>query len=146
MPYKYLEKNREYMRKYRKLHPDKFRESQLKYKHSIKGRIATIKERHKLRDRVIFALGSRCVRCGFNDKRALQIDHLNGNGTKERKKYNSLKLYYLHVLKNLTDYQLLCANCNWIKRSEKHEYPHSIDYLTVMNINSVSIIEEGDKE
>ena len=68
-------------------------------------------------------LGTRCTICGFNDIRALQIDHRNGGGNKERKTiFRSPRQFYKAVI---TDggqkYQLLCANCNQIKRIEQRE-------------------------
>ncbi|MDG7005258.1 MAG: hypothetical protein JRN73_09990 [Nitrososphaerota archaeon] len=67
-------------------------------------------------------LGSKCVRCGFSDFRALQIDHVNGGGRSEARRLAGVA-YYLHVLDHINDgtYQLLCANCNWIKRAENEE-------------------------
>lgn len=68
-------------------------------------------------------LGNKCVRCGFNDPRALQIDHKNNDGYKQRKEMNVRKFHKILLtmateeLKN--KYQLLCANCNWIKKHEK---------------------------
>lgn len=57
--------------------------------------------------------------------RALQIDHINGGGIKERVLYNT-KDYHRLVLASLENkelkYQLLCANCNWIKRHENQEW------------------------
>ena len=72
----------------------------------------------KLRETVLLALGNKCCLCGFSDTRTLQIDHINGGGVKEKKEITST--YYIHVLKEFESgskkYQLLCANCNWIKR------------------------------
>lgn len=63
-----------------------------------------------------------CFRCGFTDWRALQIDHLNGGGHKERTaSKNSQKVLLSNILNNPEKYQLLCANCNWIKRYENKE-------------------------
>jgi hypothetical protein len=71
------------------------------------------------RKRVLAKLGGKCVRCGFDDWRALQVDHVVDHG-------NGLTSYevYLDVLENGTcdgEYQCLCANCNWIKRYENKE-------------------------
>lgn len=69
-----------------------------------------------LRRKVFDLLGRVCVKCGFSDARALQVDHINNNGTEERKIYKGQKMYR-HVLKMKgVGYQTLCANCNWIKR------------------------------
>lgn len=79
--------------------------------------------RQERRQKVIELLGSICVKCGFSDARALQIDHVNGGGNRERIELGSNPALYSKILKQGTSgYQLLCANCNWIKRSEKQEY------------------------
>jgi len=69
--------------------------------------------------------GIKCRNCGITDMRVLQFDHINGNGKKERKKFkchSTLQLYYYklpHLAKQ--NLQVLCANCNWIKRHERKE-------------------------
>ncbi len=78
----------------------------------------------KLRLATIEALGGKC-KCGFSDVRALQIDHINGGGSKERKNRTFKGNFHNHVLRSFlageNKYQLLCANCNWIKRFENKE-------------------------
>ena len=82
---------------------------------------------HGIRSVVLARFGNRCVRCGFSDPRALQIDHINGNGRKDVKRYGS-QTTFIRALANMPDrelysrYQLLCANCNWIKRFENEEW------------------------
>lgn len=72
---------------------------------------------------IIDLLGGVCVICGFDDQRALQFDHVHGDGKNDKKK--SRHAYLTYVLKSVTakegKFQLLCANCNWIKRFENHE-------------------------
>jgi hypothetical protein len=75
----------------------------------------------EMRRRAIEILGGKCVRCGFSDPRALQIDHVNGGGTKEIRVIQNFGIYRKILDGNTSDYQLLCANCNWIKRAENHE-------------------------
>lgn len=69
----------------------------------------------------IKAMGGKCVRCGFADARALQFDHVEACG-KARK--GTLDICY-DVLHGEAGgwIQLLCANCNWIKRWEAAEVP-----------------------
>lgn len=77
-----------------------------------------------MRKDLIDFMGGKCIKCGFKDIRALQIDHVNGGGKKEHKNnllLKSPKTYKEHITKNRGDYQLLCANCNWIKRHENQE-------------------------
>lgn len=84
-------------------------------------KIEYLKKRREMLD----LLGGKCIRCGFEDERALQIDHINGGGIKERKNFNTKDFHRL-VLKSIKNkenkYQLLCANCNWIKRHEREEW------------------------
>ena len=76
----------------------------------------------KRRD-VLLAYGGQCVQCGFNDHRALQLDHVNGGGSAERRAigYEGVLVKALEALGN-GEYQLLCANCNEIKRRERKEF------------------------
>lgn len=86
-----------------------------------------------LRAEVIAALGGKCARCGFSDERALQIDHIKGGGQRARKAmgYNTgyPHTYFRRILadpKIHAVYQILCANCNWIKRRENGEYNQGV--------------------
>lgn len=87
-------------------------------------------ERRKLLYRIvrkmaITKLGGKCIRCGFSDHRALQIDHVNGGGLTELRA-TAWRQYILAVLADTEGkYQCLCANCNWIKRNENDENPNS---------------------
>lgn len=76
-----------------------------------------------LRIKALDILGNKCIRCGFSDARALQIDHIHGGGWQERKTpgYNRRQVERKIVAGETHDYQLLCANCNWIKRAENNE-------------------------
>lgn len=102
------EKDKESRRKYNKTHPEVVREQ---------GR----RRRAKDRQRVLDKFGGKCAHCGFDDPRALQIDHVNGGGKKEIKEIGQ----YACQVKARNDssgaYQLLCANCNWIKRFDNNE-------------------------
>ncbi len=76
------------------------------------------------RKEALVALGGKCARCGFTDWRALQIDHVHGGGTKERRENPGTISLYLRVIARAASgkYQVLCANCNWIKRFEESEH------------------------
>ncbi len=78
----------------------------------------------KNRDQAIEALGGKCVRCGMSDSRCLQFDHINGGGTQDNKNtsaYARYKFIKENVAEAKKKFQILCANCNWIKRSENGE-------------------------
>jgi hypothetical protein len=83
----------------------------------------TTKYNARLRKAALDVLGGKCIKCGFSDIRALQVDHVNGGGTKDKKKttHTYFKIVVESFLKGENKYQLLCANCNWIKRYENKE-------------------------
>lgn len=81
---------------------------------------------HRKKNQAMAVLGSKCIKCGFLDTRALQVDHVNSGGNRERRttRLDGVNLYnwiITHPVEALVKYQLLCANCNWIKRWENHE-------------------------
>lgn len=84
-----------------------------------------VRDRSKrYREEIFNILGNKCCICGFSDKRALQIDHVNGGGSKERKNgpgSNMHKVILDRVINGSIEYQILCANCNWIKRVTHNE-------------------------
>jgi len=72
--------------------------------------------------------GRGCEGISPDDVDVLQIDHIKDNGAAERRaikgKFGNAvfetNIYYARVIKgNTTDYQLLCANCNWRKRVKR---------------------------
>jgi hypothetical protein len=61
-----------------------------------------------------------CAVCGFSDKRALQIDHINNDGNMDRRLHGSGLQFYMWLERNHypAGYQVLCANCNAIKAAK----------------------------
>jgi hypothetical protein len=99
--------------------------------HKKERHITEKKYREKIKFKIFELLGNKCAN-PYNEHKepyinfkALQIDHINGGGRKERNKVNGTR-FYLDILSEIKlgskDYQLLCANCNWIKRYENREY------------------------
>jgi hypothetical protein len=91
------------------------------YAHQRKIHHQSAAYHRKIKKKLFDRMGGQCIKCGFSDYRVLQVDHINGRGKKDRLGTHQL---YLHILKdNLwkEKYQLLCANCNQIKRWEKEE-------------------------
>ena len=143
MPFGSAEKRREYARKYyreynkspkakeykkrwRKNNPEKTKKYSEKYRsknpeeRKRMDRIYHNKSLVKRKLEIFGLLGKKCIRCGFSDPRCLQIDHVKGGGCKEKGKFKNYNLYLKMVLEKIKsgskDYQLLCANCNFIKR------------------------------
>lgn len=130
-------KQNEYMREYRKRDYVKYRErksiSDYRKKHPEK--IQQINKRHlaKLRMKVFEKYGFKCVRCGYDrDLRALCIDHVHGHGNKEHREIGMNKFLNKVLTDNEGNYQILCANCNIIKKYENHEYYKKIRQYPLM--------------
>lgn len=120
-PDKY-EAHKKTVREYSKTHP-KSKEKNSKNVSSC---------RQKIRTEILNRLGHKCANpfnfphpdwC--NDEHCLQIDHINGGGMQEMRKFKSDYSYMRFILNQIKagskDYQLLCANCNWIKRFINNE-------------------------
>lgn len=58
-----------------------------------------------------------------NDINCLQIDHVNGGGSNDRKIRIGSNFYRWLIKHNFPEgFQVLCANCNWIKRFKNKEH------------------------
>jgi hypothetical protein len=108
-------------RKWRQAHSEEFK--QALRKHVV-----------KTKTQAFAILGNKCsnVRCGWlnedgsqgcTDSRCLQIDHINDDGYVERKNGIHGTVLYRRIINGIdvARYQLLCANCNWIKKFQKAE-------------------------
>ena len=74
----------------------------------------------RIRDEVRQLLGGACARCGNDDHRVLQVDHVDGGGNEERRAARSFRKRMLVVIeKSGTGYQLFFANCHMIKQWEQ---------------------------
>src|SRR5574341_417850 len=145
--------NREYQRKWRdnnrdiynKYSRDYYRNNEVKRKnHHIlakrwrennrdKSRLINIKwyAKNNPRIKIIRILGAKCsnpnclVPDGCNDIRCLQLDHINGGGSRDFKihKYHDklYKFYFDNIDLAKETLQVLCANCNWTKIRENKE-------------------------
>lgn len=96
-----------------------------------------VKWRAKLQ--IIKLYGGVCQRCGFADERALQLDHIKANPLPRNTGFRGGEKLYRAILCGkfpAEDFQLLCANCNVIKRFENGEgcikrdspHPENIPY------------------
>lgn len=82
-------------------------------------RESQIKRRELEKDTVFQHYGKQCVVCGFDDERALTIDHKNQRGTDHRmpngKRYTGPWLYRWLIKNGLPEgFRTLCANCQMI--------------------------------
>lgn len=79
----------------------------------------------------------KCASCSYDsDIRALVIDHINGEGYKERRlklfksSYYMIKYYLSNPDEAFEKLQILCYNCNWIKKLESKECGDMDDWLS----------------
>lgn len=87
------------------------------------GRNAHVRSAYlELKISVYSKLGNVC-KCGENRMACLSIDHVFGNGAEDRR---TTKGSFARLRKILSDntgaYQILCMNCQWIKRVENKEH------------------------
>jgi len=66
--------------------------------------------------------GKKCNHCPITDERVLCIDHVHGGGRRDRLKTGNIEFYRKVLADANGTYQILCHNCNWIKRFEEKEY------------------------
>ena len=79
----------------------------------------------EMRQKVLISLGGKCVCCGYDkDLRGLVLDHINGNGSEDRKKHGAkvFRYYSKHLDEAKMMLQVLCATCNQIKAYENREH------------------------
>jgi hypothetical protein len=76
----------------------------------------------KLKDQAIAALGGCCVKCGFSDYRALEFDHIHGDGFKVKGGTRAELRKHLRASTIHEVYQLLCCNCHAIKTYDNGEW------------------------
>lgn len=143
-----IEYNREYYRQHKdsimrvkKIWRDKNKDKRRGYNHNFRQKHLyriRIHEGYYREAMLLYALDvfghHACVRCGFKDKRALQFDDINAFGNSGRKKRRVGLVLQCWIVNNpekaKKKYQVLCANCNWMKRWENNEVPnkHAIKY------------------
>ena len=97
---------RDNMRRYRQENPGRYAEQSRQAK-------------QRQRDRLFEMYGETCNLCGFDDKRALTLDHILYNGADERRSMTQGGIYRraLEEYRPL-EYRTLCMNCQFITRAE----------------------------
>jgi len=106
------------MAKWRKTHPEK--ELAARIRHRPAKNAAMVRLRRKRRTALLAFFGGCCRLCGYDSPRALQLDHIHGDGAADRRAGNGkLREQYLLMMSNpeaaRKKYQLLCFNCNFAK-------------------------------
>ncbi len=127
--HKYYIEHREYFRQKRLewglSHPNYYQENNSIYKLNSKRRNqradvqAEILQKYTERKIIVLTYYGNgkcaCVLCGFEDVRALSIDHINGGGTEHRRQIHKNMYRWLVDNNYPKGYQTLCMNCQFIK-------------------------------
>jgi hypothetical protein len=100
----------------------KARATKMRYKKSEHGRTVTrlsaLRRNRRLKQHLVNILGGKCVECGIIDIRMLEIDHINGGGTSDRRQRGpaGVILYYIRNIEEAKEkLQVLCANHHRVK-------------------------------
>jgi hypothetical protein len=104
-------------RQWRLDHPD---EARAQYKRWHRGQR---EYRQAIKEEVLTYYGSgkcACVKCGESRLACLTLDHINGNGCKERREGKIKRGNHLYFALRKSGYpkgyQTLCMNCQFVKR------------------------------
>lgn len=120
----YRQRQRERAKRWYYEHRDQVLREHKKDYDSSKESVAlkVVENRNHWKGRAYERLGNKCVRCGFNNPMALQLDHVAGGGSQimRASRTRSYSSYYRDIAlapdgieKHI---QILCCNCNMIKR------------------------------
>src|SRR6267378_2958291 len=106
--------NKKYDVAYRQTQEHKEKQGQYAKKYYLVNKDKLLVKARELRQKVLNKFGRRC------NNPACQWLNLDGTRgcNKERKNLRYTDYYKLVIEDNSGKYQLLCANCNWIKRKE----------------------------
>lgn len=118
--------NREYMRKWRREHPEEHRKDVKRWaKAHPKRRREIVRKSQKkrsweLRLKALTHYGGnppKCVCCGESEIKFLTIDHIHNDGKKQRRIHGIGYYFYKWLEKNNypKGFQVLCMNCNCAK-------------------------------
>ena len=132
-------KRASYMRLWREKDPERWtaiaRRARKKWREANRGEEREINRRlrYRVRQEILDLLGGqKCKQCGFDDWRGLEIDHIHGDGKDDRGTLSGLLNVFAFRNKLLKPgflatallrYQVLCCNCNQIKRFINREFP-----------------------
>src|SRR6185436_18369340 len=114
----YRENNKERIKKY---HKDWLNKPDNRVKWNAYQRQSMKKQYKQAKYTLFNFLGNKCTWCGILDKRVLELDHIKDDGEQDRAKLNGrIHFYYAkHLDEAKEKLQILCCNCNRIKKYER---------------------------
>jgi hypothetical protein len=138
-PFYYCKEHVEERKKQHKTYYSKNKEMH-KERYGEGSRFRTHVKWQELRTKLFEMYGSICVCCGEDCQIFLTLDHINGDGSKDRKGCGGTTSVYKKAIAEYRPdlYQILCYNCNCGKRLNK-ECPHK-------SMSLMKIKEENEHE
>lgn len=153
----YAERQRKQMREHHRENREAIRQKSRAYYHAHRDESLAISRRYreshkshlgeyrmlynaKIKKEVIahYSNGTmQCARCAFSDIRALQLDHIKGDGKEDRKdSHKRGNAFYVWLRRNNypEGLQVLCVNCNMIKKSENNESAKSFPQRVIPDV------------
>lgn len=124
MPYKDKEKNREYQKNWARKNKGRHKEY-----------------RNKKRIEAIEKLGGKCVYCGCNEYKALEINHIKGGGSKEHNDGRKIVLDIIYERIDIKEVELTCRVCNnwhYLKKIKEIKGNWKIKWIPSKTLNSSS--------
>ncbi len=90
------------------------------YQRTIDAHANRARERlWKFKTEAINKLGGKCAKCGVTDARILQINHVNGGGTKEKRFGIDMYKAIVDGTRQTEDLNVLCPTCNILYEYER---------------------------
>jgi hypothetical protein len=125
----------EYYKQYRKENKSRYRDYQRdRYRKNIdKERSRCVAKNRQLKLNAIAAYGGACKGCGIANPDLLCFDHVNDDGAEKRRNGQGTGIKLMNELKRNgwpKDIQLLCHNCNHLKKIGKLSYVQALGVNT----------------
>ena len=87
----------------------------------------------------------KCQKCGETNIKCLSIDHINGGGRKHRKEICGALTNWLIKNNYPEGFQILCINCQFIKRIENKEYAKHEEQTKIAHKISIRRLNQKTK-
>jgi hypothetical protein len=117
-------KERQRLRQYTQNNRSHIRQLSRKWYRKDPARTAEMEseKRKRKRQRALLLVGRgliKCINCGCNKPEFLEVNHINGGGSKENKKSSKFYSDLLAGRRGIEDLELRCKVCNVLHYSEK---------------------------
>jgi hypothetical protein len=95
----------------------------------------------QLHEKLILALGGRCVACGIDDLCVLTIDHINDDRHGKRNDGYFMQKMVNHIEEARKLLQVLCWNHNAMKQFHREEFNRRFPHLKILPPQPIRYIE-----